>query len=283
MPNPMVLTSSNRKGGCAKTSSIFHLGAAFSARGLRVLWVDCDPQGSLTQSVFTPQEFERLPDDRAVTALFDDRFNPTPERIIHPTTIENISIIPASGGLTDINHSRPSQQGWLESCLAQFVLEVKDQFDLVLIDTPPNLQLLTWAALAASDFVFTPVLAEDYGAQGLVHVRRFVEEVQIARNPKLRWLGLLLTMVQKRLGIHIAYEQAIREAYGDLVFTVSLPQSTVFKEAVAAKTPVTLYKPSDAGSKAVVQLAEEIAARSGLVLPPVAKPKRQPRKKKEAA
>lgn len=194
---PLVLTSSNRKGGCAKTSSIFHLGAAFSARGLKVLWVDCDPQGSLTQSVMTPQEFERLPDARAVTALFDDRHNPTPDQIIHPTAIEHVSLLPASTGLTDVNHSRPSGQGWLESCLAQFCLEVRERFDLVLIDTPPNLQLLTWAALAASDFVFTPVIPEDYSAQGLVHVRRFVEEVQTARNPRLRWLGLLLTMVQK--------------------------------------------------------------------------------------
>ena len=285
---PLVLTSSNRKGGCAKTSSIFHLGAAFSARGLKVLWVDCDPQGSLTQSVMTPQEFERLPDARAVTALFDDRHNPTPDQIIHPTAIEHVSLLPASTGLTDVNHSRPSGQGWLESCLAQFCLEVRERFDLVLIDTPPNLQLLTWAALAASDFVFTPVIPEDYSAQGLVHVRRFVEEVQTARNPRLRWLGLLLTMVQKRLGVHVAYEHAIRDAYGELVFDVTLPQSAVFKEAVAARIPVSLYKPRDAGAKAVVQLSEEIAKRSGLILPEVIKAKKQPRKttktsKKEAA
>jgi chromosome partitioning protein len=282
---PMVLTSSNRKGGCSKTSSIFHLGPVFSARGLKVLWVDCDPQGSLTQSVFTPQEFERLPDARAVTALFDDRFNPTPDQLIHPTAFANLSLMPASSGLTDVNHARPSGQGWLESSLAQFCLEVRDRFDLVLIDTPPNLQLLTWAALVASDFVFTPVIPEDYAAQGIVHVRRFVEEVQAARNPRLRWLGLLLTMVQKRLGVHIAYEQAIRETYGKLVFEVTLGQSTVFKEAVAAKTPVTLYKPRDAGAKAVVQFAEEIARRSAFVLPELPKAKKAPRKatKKEAA
>jgi chromosome partitioning protein len=287
MPDkPLVLTSSNRKGGCAKTSSIFHVGGFFSSRGLRTLLIDCDPQGSLTQSFYTSQEFEQLPDARAVTALFDDRFNPAPAAVIHPSPFPNLAVVPASPGLTDFNHAKPSGQGWLQSCLAQFCVEVAGQFDCVLIDTPPNLQLLTWAALAASDFVLTPVIPEDYAAQGLVHVRRFIEDVQAARNPSLRWLGLLLTMVQNRLGVHVAYEQAMRDAYGELVLATTLPQSAIFKEAVAAKTPVTLYKPTNAGSKAVIQLAGEIAGRAGLTLPePSQAKKRQPRKtsKKEAA
>jgi chromosome partitioning protein len=287
MPDkPLVLTSSNRKGGCAKTSSIFHAGGLFSSRGLRTLLIDCDPQGSLTQSFYSSQEFEQLPDARAVTALFDDRFNPAPAEIIHPCPFANLAFVPASAGLTDFNHAKPSSQGWLQSCLGQFCLEVSGQFDLILINTPPNLQLLTWAALAASDFVLTPVIPEDYAAQGLVHVRRFIEEVQAARNPGLRWLGLVLTLVQARLGVHTAYERAMREAYGELVLNATLPQSAIFKEAVAARTPVTLYKPANAGSKAVIALGEEIAGRAGLVLPEVSQgKKKQPRKasRKEAA
>jgi chromosome partitioning protein len=286
MPDiPLVITSSNRKGGCAKTSSIFHLGGLFSSRGLKTLLVDLDPQGSLTQSFYSSQEFEQLADDRAVTALFDDRFNPTPTAIIHPSSFANLSFIPASSGLTNFNHSQPSGQGWLQSCLAQFFIEIAGQFDCILIDTPPNLQLLTFVAMAASHFVVTPVIPEDYAAQGLVHVRRFIEDVQLARNPNLRWLGLVLTMVQK-LSVHIAYEQAIRETYKELVLRASLPQASIFKEAVAAKTPVTLYKPANAGAKAVVQLGEEIAARAGLIIPELTKAKKKPSprsSKKEAA
>jgi chromosome partitioning protein len=287
MPDkPLIITSSNRKGGCAKTSSIFHLGGLFSSRGLKTLLIDCDPQGSLTQSFFSSQAFEQLPDAQAVTALFDDRFNPIPADIVHPSPFANLSFIPASSGLTHFNHAQPAGQGWLQSCLAQFCAEIAGQFDCILIDTPPNLQLLTWVALAASDFVLTPVIPEDYAAQGLVHVRRFIEDVQTARNPKLRWLGLVLTMVQNRLGVHVAYEQAIRETYGELALRVTLPQSAIFKEAVAAKTPVTLYKPTNAGAKSVVQLGEEIAQKAGLVLPELSKgKKKQPRKTttKEAA
>ncbi len=281
---PLVITSSNRKGGCSKTSSIYHLAGFISHRNLRTLALDLDPQGSLTQSFFSSRDFEQLPDSRAATALFDDRVNASPDDLIHSTPFSNLSVVPASPGLTNFNHSNPADQGWLQACVQQFVLEVRDRFDCVLIDTPPNLQLLSFAAMVASDYVITPVIPEDYAAQGLVSVRRFIEDVQSARNPDLRWMGLLLTMVQ-RIALHQTYGQAIRDAYRDLVFTTELPQAAAFKEAVAARIPITIHKPGNAAAKAVGGLAGEIFARAAMTLPePQKAPRKKPAvKKKEAA
>ena len=283
---PLVLVSSNRKGGCFKSSGTFHLGGAFAARGMRTLLLDADPQGSLSQSFFSSRVVEELAAGESLAALFDDRLGTSPLTLVHATPIENLAIVPASGHLTQFNHADPKAHGWLQDSLRQFIVELGDRFDCVLIDTPPNLQLVTWAAMVASDFVLTPVIPEDYAAQGLVHVKRFIEDVQASRNGALRWMGLLLTMVQNRLGVHVAYERVIRQAYGQLVLDTVIPHAAIFKEAVAAKTPVTLYKPRVAAAKTVTQLAEEIARRAGLELPQPSqtkkRPPRQPRKKEAA-
>lgn len=259
---PQVLVSSNRKGGIGKTSFVFHSAGEFARRKKRVLVIDCDPQASLSQSFFGSRTVEEFDATRSVVALFDDRMNPAPERIVHSTPFSGVSIVPATEPLTSFNHPDAPKHGFLQDALRQFVAEVRSGFDVVLIDTPPNLQLLTWAAMVASDYCITPVVPEDYSAQGVIHVKRFIEDVQRTRNSKLRWLGLLMSMVQARLGIHKVYEQVMRDAYGELVLDTSLPHATYFKEAVSLKTPLTLGKKSNAAVKAVKALVDEIEKRT---------------------
>jgi chromosome partitioning protein len=241
MSHPLVLTTCNRKGGCFKTSGIYHLAGAFSEEKKRILLIDLDPQASLSQTFFGPSAIERWPADRSVCALFDDAMPPDPEYIIHQTSIPAISICPACDALTAFNDGRPAECDWQQDVILQLINEVAPHFDLVLIDTPPNLQLMTWAAMAASHFVFTPVIPEDYAAQGLVHVKRFIEQVTARKNSQLRWLGLLLCMVQK-VAVHKVYEGSLRTAYTDLVFDASVPLAAAFKESVAAKLPLFAMK-----------------------------------------
>lgn len=259
---PRVIVSSNRKGGIGKTSFVFHTAGELSRRKERVLVIDCDPQASLSQSFFGSRTVEEFDPARSVVALFDDRMNPAPELIIHATNFAGISVVPATEPLTSFNHPDPARHGFLQDALSQFVAEIRGSFDVVLIDTPPNLQLLTWAAMVAADYCVTPVVPEDYSAQGVIHVKRFIEEVQRTRNAKLRWLGLLMSMVQARLGIHKVYEQVMRDAYGELVLDTSIPHATNFKEAVSLKTPVTLGKKTNAAVKAIKSLVDEIAKRT---------------------
>lgn len=260
--SPLVLVSSNRKGGTGKTSTIFHLAGEFARRGNRVLLLDCDPQASLSQSFFGSRTVEQLDADVSIVALFDDRMDPDPSKVIYETTFPKINIVPATEALTRFNHPEPTEHGFLQDALRQFVVEVAPRYSCVLIDTPPNLQLLTWTSLVAADYCITPVVPEDYAAQGLVFVKRFIEQVQAARNGQLRWMGLLISMVQKRLGIHGVYEHVMRDAYGDLVLATKVPQAAIFKESVSLKTPVSLHKPKVTASKVIAQLTDEILQRS---------------------
>jgi chromosome partitioning protein len=148
-----------------------------------------------------------------------------------------------------------------ETGVRDFLDEARDTFDLCLIDCPPNLHLCSWAALVASDFLIVPLSPEDYGAQGIIDVQESVALVQAGPNPALRLLGYLITMHDKRLGIHIAYETLLRELYGPAVFTTPFPLAKDFKEAVASRLPISHYKPKSAAAKAAVAVASELQER----------------------
>ena len=158
---PLTLVSSNRKGGCGKTSFVFHTAGELARRKAKVLLLDCDPQASLSQSFFGSRAVEEIHPARSVVALFHDNMDPDPKKLIHETNFPGIHIVPATEPLTSFNHPEPTRHGFLQDALRQFVAEVRTGYDVVLIDTPPNLQLLTWASLVAADYCITPVVPEE--------------------------------------------------------------------------------------------------------------------------
>jgi chromosome partitioning protein len=256
-----VISILNQKGGSGKSSTAVHVGGALALLGHRTLLVDNDPQASLTQGVFGPEVARRVGEAESVTAVYDPHFAPAPEALIQATGLERLSILPGSGTLADRNMT--PRAGWpgSEDGLRDFLDEVRDRFDVVLIDCAPNLYLCSWAALVASDFLVTPLQPEDFGAQGIPDVSKSVALVQAGPNPALRLAGYLLTMTDKRLGIHAAYETMLRELYGPAVFTNHFPLAKDYKEAVAARAPIGVYKPRSAAAKAVRAIAEELLER----------------------
>ena len=251
----------NRKGGCAKTGSTHQLSGAFAKQlGMRVLLVDMDPQASLTQGFFGPAATEALPDGKTVLALFDDSLDPDPEKVLIPTPCEGITLLAGANRLDDFNRPQPTQEGSLQTALRSFLNEVQDQFDVVLIDCPPNLHLCSWNALLAADFVMVPLQAEDFGAQGITHIQRAIDAALEKYNPNLRMLGYLITLRQ-RLAIHDAYEHQLRQLYGDLVFDAPFPMKKDFKEAIAQRAPIHFLKPKCGAAKDVNKIAEEILRR----------------------
>jgi chromosome partitioning protein len=256
-----IVTMLNQKGGVGKTSTCHHLAGTLARAGRRVLLVDNDPQASLTQGFWGPEGMRSIDPETSVAALYDPHLIAIPERIIRPTGYENISIIPGSEGLTTFNITPTSEWGYSERGMAEFLTEVRDEYDLVLIDCPPNLHLCSWAALVASDHLVVPLQAEDYGAQGLGPVQRSMMAVRSGPNPGLGLLGYLITMFDKRLGIHMAYEATLRKMYGADVFDTTFPLAKDFKEAVASRQPISHYKPKSAPAKATKAVADELLAR----------------------
>src|SRR5208337_3077704 len=153
----------------------------------------------------------------------------------------------------DLNVTRPAETGPLQFALRDALGEVAAGFDLTLIDCPPNVQLCSWAALVAADGAVVPLQAEDYGAQGLVAIRRSLARVTAEANPELRLIGYLITMFNKSLGVHVSY--------GEDVFTTVIPLAKDFKEAVILRQPVGTYKSRSAAAKVIAVLADELLAR----------------------
>ena len=259
----VVVSLINQKGGVGKTSTCHHVSGTLAGAGKRILLVDNDPQASLTQGFFGPEAMRATGFGESVAALYDPDFAAVPEAVIRPTGIEGVAIVPGSARLTQFNQLPTDRWAESEYGLREFLAEVRSDYDVILIDNPPNLHLCGWAALTASDGLVVPLQAEDYGAQGIVAVMEAVAAVRERTNPALWLLGLLLTMYDKRLGIHVAYERHLREIYGPDVFELTFPLAKDFKEAVAARQPVSVYKPRSAAAKAILAVGEELFRRIG--------------------
>jgi len=251
----------NQKGGVGKTSSCHHLAGTLAKGGARVLLVDNDPQASLTQGFYGPEVTRRIGPAESVAAIYDTAHPPMSESIIRPTGIEGVSIVPGSKHLTEFNMMPRILWREHERGMREFLAEVRDDFDVVMVDDPPNLHLCSWASLVAADFICVPLQCEDYGAQGLEPVQEAVAQVQAGPNPGLRLLGYLPTMFDKRLGIHGAYDGLLREMYGADVFAAPFPMAKDFKEAVAAGLPISHYKPKSAAARAARAVADELVDR----------------------
>lgn len=266
MAEPLVIAMLNRKGGCGKTSTCHHLAGAFARAGQRVLLIDMDPQASLTQGLFGPQVTESLDPRLTVAGLFDDNFDPDPADLIRSTPFEGIALVAGSNELDDFNLPRPQETGAVQLALRQFLRETASTYDIALIDCPPNLSLCSWSALLAANNVVVPVQAEDYGAQGIVYIQRAFDAALAYHNPRLRLAGYLVTMFNKTLGIHTAYNHQLRTLYGDQVFEATVPLAKDFKEAVAARQPVSFYKPRSAAARAIKTVADELITRASAAL-----------------
>ena len=259
---PIVVCFLNRKGGVGKTSTVHHLAGVYATAGRSVLLLDMDPQFSLTQGLLGAKAALSLDRGQTLTALFDDAYDPDPAAIIRPTPFERIHLAPGSTTLNKYNLPEPQEQHALQSALALFIGEERDQYDVILIDCPPNLNLCSYSALIASDFAVIPLQPEDYGSQGIIYVRQMLDQVAAGPNPRLRLMGYLLTMVRPRLGIHNAYRDQLIAQYGPDVFTAEIPDLTHFKEAISAQKPISYYKPKSKATTAIRAVADEIDARA---------------------
>src|SRR5262249_15973112 len=137
-------------------------------------------------------------------------FDPDPSDLIIPTAFERVSLVPGSSYLDDHNVPRPQEVGDLQLALKSFLTDAAGRFDIILIDCPPNLHLCSWSALLAANAVIIPFQAEDYGSQGITHIQRAFDRA-LALNPRLRLLGYLVTMFDKRLGIQQTYDRLLRQ------------------------------------------------------------------------
>lgn len=256
-----VICFINQKGGCGKSSSCFHLAGQLAQAGRRVLLVDADPQGSLSQGYFGSPLVESLEPQETLAALFRQDAQFDLKSLVVKTSFDNISMIRANQHLAIHNGPSPEITG-LQQFALDSLLHQLDAYDIVLIDCPPNLYTCSWNALLAADWVVIPVPPEDFGTQGLRAVHQAIGNAQ-QLNPRLRLLGHLVTRYDGRLLIHRAYEQKLRSMYGDSVLNTIIPEASAFKVALAGRTPVTYFNSRCKASRLTSDLACEIVEAIG--------------------
>jgi chromosome partitioning protein len=258
--SPIHICLINQKGGCGKSSTCFHLAGSLAALGKRVLLIDADPQGSISQAFLGPEVVERLDPEQTLAAVFDtDALPPPADLLIRETHCSGISLIPANHHMAEFNRPQPERSGLMQFALRDLLSETS-VFDFILLDCPPNLYQCSWNAMLAADHVLIPIPPEDFGTQGIRAVHQAIANARIL-NPTLRRLGHLITRCDRRMLVHRAYEQQLRNRYGPLVLQTTIPELSAFKVALSCRLPVEFHDPRSAAAESMRALTTEILNR----------------------
>jgi chromosome partitioning protein len=255
---PRIVAVANQKGGVGKTTTAINLAAAFAERGLRVLVVDLDPQGNASTGLGIEAS------ERDLTT-YDLLIDEAPlHDVIRQTDTEGLFIIPATVDLSSADIeliSNEKRSFLLHDALRQTAMDEFD-WDYILIDCPPSLNLLTVNAMVAAHSVLVPLQSEFFALEGLSQLMLTIREVRQTANPSLRIEGIIMTMYDKRNNLSQHVEKDARDNLGDLVFKTMIPRNVRVSEAPSYAVPVLAYDPNSQGAQAYRALAQEIAEKS---------------------
>ena len=243
-----IIVFANQKGGVAKTTTTLNLGVALAEKGMRVLAIDLDPQGNLTMSQgWNPDEIER--------SMFDVLVHRLPISEIIRT--HEIDIGVASIDLAGAELALSSMIG-RERALEKALVEVREKYDYILIDTPPSLGLLTINAFVAADGVIVPVQCEYLSLRGLVQLENTLSMIRENLNPQVEIQGILATMFDKRLLHSREAVEILKENFGDLVLQTKIRKTVRYAEAPVKGMSVLKYDPSGDAADMYRDLAKEV-------------------------
>ena len=247
-----VVAIANQKGGVGKTTTAVNLAAALAESHRSVLLIDVDPQANATSGVGIDRSSVRRTTYHALVLS-------QPLREIIQPTIFGFEIVPSDRNLAGAEVELIDANG-REGLLREAIAPIKNDYDYVLLDCPPALNLLTLSALAAADSLLVPVQCEYYALEGVSELFNTLSRLRRAVNPLLKIEGLLLTMYDERTNLAPAVAADLRSFYSGLVFKTAIPRNVRLAEAPSHGKPINHYDARSRGSEAYSKLAEEVMA-----------------------
>lgn len=253
-----VIAICNQKGGVGKTTTAVNLAASFAALEKKTLLIDMDPQGNASQGLGF-NEMQDV-DIHEVLNMAENPDNVTYETIkeaILDTNLDYLKMITSGPDLAVMEIELVNAMS-RERRLERIMKILSQEFEFIIIDAPPSLNLLTLNVLTAATSVLIPVQCEYYALQGMTELFRTIREVKKNLDSNLKIEGALLTMYDSRLGLCKQVADEVRENLSDTVFKTMIPRNVRLSEAPSHGKPVILYDVQSTGSQAYVKLAEEI-------------------------
>jgi chromosome partitioning protein len=250
----ICITIANQKGGVGKTTSAINVGTALAASGQRVLLLDLDPQGNCS----TGLGIGRADRERSTYDLLLGEVNL--EEVVIPTKVPGLDIVPATVDLSGAEIELVEFEARTHR-LAAAIDRSEQRWDVVLMDCPPSLGLLTINAMVASDALLVPLQCEFFALEGLSQLLNTVERIRTRFNPGLSILGVVLTMYDRRNRLTDQVADDVRAVLGKVVFDTVIPRNVRLSEAPSHGMPALIYDYRCAGSEAYIALAREVIDR----------------------
>lgn len=248
-----ILAIANQKGGVGKTTTAVNLAAGVALLGKRVLLVDMDPQGNATSGLgVDPRSLETTVYNCLIKYV---KFH----EVVKSTEVSGLSLLPANADLSGAEVELVNIEE-REKLLQHFLRDVIPLFDIIFIDCPPTLGILTINALVAAQGMLVPVQCEYYAMEGLSRLVGNIDRVRQSFNPALKLEGIILTMFDARNTLARQVVAQVREHFKEVVYSTMIPRNVTLAEAPSYGRPAMLYNVASAGSQAYLSLAKEFVS-----------------------
>jgi len=250
----LILAISNQKGGVGKTTTAINLSAALAQKGFPTLLIDLDPQGNATLSFLDPEQLT----SSIYEALIDD--GKTIEDAVHKTNINKLDLVPARISLAKFESK---MLGDIDSHfrMKDRLKPLTSRYKYIVIDTPPTLGLLTVNALVASTHLLVPIQSSYFALEGTDDLLETVEKIKARPNPNLEFLGVVITIHDKRTILGRDIKNHIKQVFGPKVFRTIISRSVRLEESPAYKEPIFSFAPHSTGALQYYKLSEEVIGR----------------------